>query len=117
MLWNPQLVHAATYTVVNNMLEGVNLHLRDGWCEEADVFTLYISIVALWTGPMDAQSTLLWGVRVSHLSIIQKDALWLSMSPLGSTNQSSWEISSKVNSGPVLCCAAEVAAPALTFVR
>lgn len=82
----------------------MNLHLRDGWYEGADVCTLCISTVALWTSPMDAQSTHLWGVCVSHLSIIQKDALWLSISPLGSTNQSSWEISSKVHSGPVLWC-------------
>lgn len=61
MLWNPQLVHADTYTVVNNILEGVNLHLRDGWCEGADVFALYISIFALWIGTIDAQSTFLWG--------------------------------------------------------
>lgn len=83
----------------------MNLHLRDGWCEGADVCTLCISIVALWTGPMDAQSTHLWGAAcVSHLSIIQKDALWLSINPLSITDQSSWEISSKVCSGLVLWC-------------
>lgn len=99
-----QLVHAVAYTVVNNMKEGMNLHLRDGWCEGADVCTLCISTVALWTGPVDAQSIHLWGVFVSHLNIIQKDALWLSISSLGSTNQSSWEISSDICSGPELWC-------------
>lgn len=82
----------------------MNLHLRDDWCEGADVCTLCISIVALWTSPVAAQSIHLWAVCVSHLSIIQKDALWLSISSLGSTNQNSWEISSNVCSAPVLWC-------------
>lgn len=48
---------------------------RDGWCGGADVCMLCISAVALWTGPMDAQITHLGRVCISHLSIIQKDAL------------------------------------------
>lgn len=80
---------------------------RDGWCGGAAVCMLCVSAVALWTGPMDAQITHLWCVCIGHLSIIQKDVLWVPIRPLSCTNQStvsgnSWDISSKVHSGPVL---------------
>lgn len=51
-----------------------------------------------------AQSTHLWGMCVKSFEHHPENALWLTISPLGSTNQSSREISSKVHSGPVLWC-------------
>lgn len=81
---NPQLVHAATCMAANGMKRSESALRRLVWRSQC-LHIVHFS--SLWTGCMVAKITHLWCMCISHLSVTQKDALWVPIRPLGSTNQ------------------------------